>query len=110
MTDPSSHQRGRPTSTNPQLSYSNKNLDTPNVGLVPRQNGQLTISRNITLTLIAITVHSRKLKKSHGWQVKPLIMTKVTEIAITLYETFHIRNIKKLTVAMFLLTILKFSL
>jgi hypothetical protein len=50
-TDPSSHQTGRPTSTNPKLSDSNKNLVLgPKWGLTPRQTGRLTVCRNVTLT------------------------------------------------------------
>jgi hypothetical protein len=52
MTDPSSRQRGHPTSTKPQLSDSNKNLILgPTWGLTPRLTGQLTVGRNLTLTL-----------------------------------------------------------
>jgi hypothetical protein len=51
-TDPSSGHRGRPTSTNPQLSDSNKNLVLgPKWDLTPRQTGRQTVGRNITLTL-----------------------------------------------------------
>jgi hypothetical protein len=46
-----SHQTGRPTSTNPQLSYSNKNLVLgPRWGLTPRQTGRLIVGCNITLS------------------------------------------------------------
>jgi hypothetical protein len=51
-TDPSSRQRGRPTSINPQLSDSNKNVVlAPDGCLTPRQIGRLTFGRNITFTL-----------------------------------------------------------
>jgi hypothetical protein len=39
---------GRPTSTNSQLSDSNKNLV---LGLTPREAGRLNVGRNMTLTL-----------------------------------------------------------
>jgi hypothetical protein len=52
MTDPSSRQRGRPTSTKPQLSNNNKNLFLgPRWGLKPGLTGQLTIGRIVALTL-----------------------------------------------------------
>jgi hypothetical protein len=57
-TDPTSRQRGRPSSTNPQLSLKiskerrGKNwLRVPNECLTSRQTGQLKVGRNITLTL-----------------------------------------------------------
>jgi hypothetical protein len=56
-TDPTSHQRGCPTSANPPLSKNNqrekgKNWSpVPDGCLTPRQTGRLTISHNITLTL-----------------------------------------------------------
>jgi hypothetical protein len=56
-TDPTSGQRGRPTSTNPELSKNNykekgKNWSlVPNGCLTPRQTGQLNVGHNITLTL-----------------------------------------------------------
>jgi ABC-type phosphonate transport system ATPase subunit len=50
--DPSSRQRERPTSTNPQLSDSNKNLVvSPRRVFIPRQTGRLTVGRNIRLRL-----------------------------------------------------------
>jgi hypothetical protein len=53
MTDPSSRQRERPTSTIPQLPDSTKNLIFgPDGCLTPRQSGRLTVRRNVTLTLI----------------------------------------------------------
>jgi hypothetical protein len=55
MTDPSSRQRERPTSTNLQLSDSNKDLIlSPRWALYSKTdwpNGRLTVGRNITLTL-----------------------------------------------------------
>jgi hypothetical protein len=57
ITDPSSRQRGRPTSTNPQLSKNNqrekgKNWSrVPDGCLTPRKTGRLIVGRNITLTL-----------------------------------------------------------
>jgi hypothetical protein len=51
MTDPFSRQRGRPTSTKPQLSNNNKNLVLgPRRDLTPRPAGLLTVDRNVTLT------------------------------------------------------------
>jgi hypothetical protein len=53
MTDPSTRQRGRPISTIPHLSDSNKYvylvLD-PRWGVKPRLTGRLTVGRNVTLT------------------------------------------------------------
>jgi hypothetical protein len=55
-TDPTSRQRGHPTSTNPQLSKNNqrekgKNWSrVPDGCLAPGQFGQLTVGRNVTLT------------------------------------------------------------
>jgi hypothetical protein len=54
MTRPSSCQIGRPTSTKPQLSDSNKNLVLgPRRGLTPRLIGGLSIGGNLTLTYVA---------------------------------------------------------
>jgi hypothetical protein len=56
-TDPTSRQRGRPTSTNPQLSKNNEKEKRRSWSLVPdgcltsRQIDRLTIGYNITLTL-----------------------------------------------------------
>jgi hypothetical protein len=57
-TDPASHQRGRPTSTNPKLSKKNnqqkngKNWSrAPDGCLTPGRTGRLSVGRNITLTL-----------------------------------------------------------
>jgi hypothetical protein len=51
MTDPSSSQRGRPTSIKPLLSDSNKNVFLgPRRALTPRLTGRLTVCRNMTLT------------------------------------------------------------
>jgi hypothetical protein len=56
-TDPTSRQRGRPTSTNRQLSKNNEREKGRNWSLVPdgcltpRQTGRLTVGRSITLTL-----------------------------------------------------------
>jgi hypothetical protein len=51
VSDPSSRQTGRPTSTKPELSKSNKNLVLGLWwGLRPRQTGRLTVGRNVTLT------------------------------------------------------------
>jgi hypothetical protein len=56
-TDPTSRQRGRPTSTNPQLYKNNKREKgknwsrVPDGCLTPRRTCLLTVSRNITLTL-----------------------------------------------------------
>jgi hypothetical protein len=58
MTDPSSYKKGPPTLTNLQLSDSNKDLVLGSRwGLTPRQTGQLTDIRNITLTL---TLHGSR--------------------------------------------------
>jgi hypothetical protein len=52
MIDPSSHQRGRPTSTKQQLSDINKNqVMGHRWGLTPRLIGRLIASRNVTSTL-----------------------------------------------------------
>jgi hypothetical protein len=62
ITDPTSRQRGRPTSTNPQLYQNNqrekeKNLSrVPDVCLIQRQTGRLTVGRNITLTLTLTSI------------------------------------------------------
>jgi hypothetical protein len=50
-TDPSSRQRERHTSTNPQLSGSNKNLvvSPRYMCFISRQTGRLTVGRNIRL-------------------------------------------------------------
>jgi hypothetical protein len=54
-TDPSSRQRERPTTTNPELS--NKNLAvTPDGCFIPRQTGRLTVGRNIRLRLTSSAV------------------------------------------------------
>jgi hypothetical protein len=56
-TDPTSRQRGRPTSTNPKLSKNiqrenGKNWSrVPDGCLTPGRIGRLTVGRNITLTL-----------------------------------------------------------
>jgi hypothetical protein len=56
-TDPTSHQRGRPTSSNPQLSKSNQRekgknwLRVSDGCLTPGRTGRLAVGRNITLTL-----------------------------------------------------------
>jgi hypothetical protein len=56
-TEPTSRQRGRRTSTNPQLSKNNSRQKgktwswVPDRCLTPRQTGRLTVGRNITLTL-----------------------------------------------------------
>jgi hypothetical protein len=55
-TDPTSRQRGRPTSTNPQLSKSilrekgEKWSRVPDGCLTPRRTGRLTVGRNVTST------------------------------------------------------------
>jgi hypothetical protein len=52
-TDTASRQRGRHTSTNPQLSKNNQRQEgVPDGRLTPRQTGRLTVSGNITLTLV----------------------------------------------------------
>jgi hypothetical protein len=62
MTDPSSRQRGRATSTKPQPSDSDKNLVLgPRWGLTPRLTGRLTVSRNVTLTKVMQTIAGRTL-------------------------------------------------
>jgi hypothetical protein len=54
---PTSRQRGRRTSTNPQLSKNTQRkkgknwLLVPNGCLTPRRTGRLTVNRNITLAL-----------------------------------------------------------
>jgi hypothetical protein len=55
-----------PTSTNPQLSDSNKNLVvSPRWVLYSRQNGQLIVGRNITLTLtLTLTLKNRQVEWS----------------------------------------------
>jgi hypothetical protein len=59
--DPSFRQRGRPTSTNLQLSTNNQREKrenwswVPDGCLTPRQTGRLTVGRNITLTLTLVT-------------------------------------------------------
>jgi hypothetical protein len=56
-TDPTSRQRGRPASTNPQMSENTlrkkeKTLSrVPDGNLTPRQTGRLAVGRNITLSL-----------------------------------------------------------
>jgi hypothetical protein len=51
MTDPSSRQRGRPTSKKLQLPDSNKYMVLgPRWGLTPRSSGRMTVGRNVTLT------------------------------------------------------------
>jgi hypothetical protein len=61
ITNPSSRQRGRPTSTNSQLSKNNqlekgKNwFRVPDGCLTPRRTGRLTVSRNITLMTLTLT-------------------------------------------------------
>jgi hypothetical protein len=57
-TDPTSCQRGRPTSTNPKLSKKNNRRENgknwfwvPGGCLIPSWIGQRTVGRNITLTL-----------------------------------------------------------
>jgi hypothetical protein len=74
MTDPSSRQRGLPTSTKPQLSDSNKNLVLgPRRGLTPRLTGRLTVGRNMTLTLTKPV--SRV--KSESWRLPEPLETKI---------------------------------
>jgi hypothetical protein len=52
-TDPTSRQRGRPTSTNPKLS---KKIIKERMGktgrVIPRRTGRRTVGRNITSTLV----------------------------------------------------------
>jgi hypothetical protein len=57
-TDPTSRQRGRPTSTNPKLSKKNNRRENgkswsraPDECLTPGGTGRLAVGRNITLTL-----------------------------------------------------------
>jgi hypothetical protein len=48
---PASRLKWRPSSTEPQMSDSNKNLVLgPRWGLTPRLTGPLTVGRNLTLT------------------------------------------------------------
>jgi hypothetical protein len=67
-TDPTSRQRGRPTTTNPQLSKNNQRENgknwsrVPGECLTPRRTGRQTVGRNITLTLTL----RRQLE---GWKV-----------------------------------------
>jgi hypothetical protein len=59
-TDPTSSQRGRPTSTNPKLSKNNQRENEKNWSSVPDTETdwrRLTVGRNITLTLILLTTH-----------------------------------------------------
>jgi hypothetical protein len=52
VADPSSRQRGRPTSTKPQTSDSNKILVLgPRWGLTPGLTGRLTVGRSVSLAL-----------------------------------------------------------
>jgi hypothetical protein len=51
MTDPPSRQRGRPTSTNPQMSESNK-ISFDRWGLTPKLTSRLTVGRSVTLAVI----------------------------------------------------------
>jgi hypothetical protein len=61
ITDPTSRQRGHPTSTNPQLSKDNQRekgnnwSQVPDGCLTPRQTGRLNVGHNIALTLKGIT-------------------------------------------------------
>jgi hypothetical protein len=56
-TDPSSRQRGRPTKTKPKLSNNNKYLVmSPRWGSTPRLTDWLTVSRNVTLTWLGLTL------------------------------------------------------
>jgi hypothetical protein len=63
-TDPTSRQRGRATSTNPQLSKNNKREEGENWSLFPDgcltsgQTGRLTVGRNITLTSTLPSSHN----------------------------------------------------
>jgi hypothetical protein len=55
-TDPTSHQSGRPTSTNLQMSKNNQREEknwprVPDWCLIPGQMGRLSVGHNITLTL-----------------------------------------------------------
>jgi hypothetical protein len=55
LTHPSCRKRGSPISTNPQLSYSNKNLVLgPRCGLISRLDGWLTVGHTVTLTLKSV--------------------------------------------------------
>jgi hypothetical protein len=62
ITKPTSCQRGRPTSTNPQLSKNNQRESGKNWSQVPDgcltqgRTGRLTVGRNITLTLTLINL------------------------------------------------------
>jgi hypothetical protein len=74
-TDPTSHQRGRPTSTNLQLSKKKKEREkrknwsrVPDGCLTKRQTGRLTVGGNITLTLILTGPQIRKAKRTAGTQ------------------------------------------
>jgi hypothetical protein len=69
-TDPSSHQRGRPTKTRPWLSNSNKYLVmSPRWGLTPRLTAWLTVSRIVTLTLSSINAVQCSGVERVGWWV-----------------------------------------
>jgi hypothetical protein len=50
-TDPTSHQTGCPTTTNPQLTETKIWSRTPDGGLTPTLPAQPTVGRNITFTL-----------------------------------------------------------
>jgi hypothetical protein len=68
-TDPTSRQRGRPTSTNPQLSKNNprdkgKNWSrVPDGCLTPGRTGRLTVGRNMALTLTLTLTSTFELSK-----------------------------------------------
>jgi hypothetical protein len=58
IADPTSRQRGRPTSTNPKLSLKSNQRENgknwswvPDGRLTPGRTGRLTVGRNVTLTL-----------------------------------------------------------
>jgi hypothetical protein len=62
--DPSSRQRGRPKSTNPQLSDNNKDLVvSPRWVFIPKQTGRLPVGRNIRLRLNSLGFSRKRIQK-----------------------------------------------
>jgi hypothetical protein len=76
-TDPTSRQRGRPTSTNPQLSKNTwrekgKNWSRVADGcLTPRKTSPLTVGHSITLTLsFLLSCHDMRTKNHRDWYMQ----------------------------------------
>jgi hypothetical protein len=89
-TDSTSRQRGRPTSTNPQLPKNNTRKEEKNWSrvpvwcLTPRKTGRLAVSANITLAL------TLTLAKDHLPRTIPVERCAITYIVIRCHTYFRL--------------------